>query len=147
MGRKKPEIELIARGAILRKGRILLAHKIGAANTFLPGGHVEWGEPARSALRRELIEELGADLRIGAFLGVVEHAFGLGKRRTHEVNFLFLASGRSISDRVVSREPDLEFFWQPLSRLKAARLQPHPLQRLLPGMIKSKTPAWAGTLE
>lgn len=147
MGRKNPEIETIVRGVILRRGKVLLAHRIGAANTFLPGGHIEHGEPARAALRRELIEELGIELRIGAFLGVIEHAFGRGERRTHEVNLLFMASGRGLTDRAVSREPGLEFFWQALSRLGSANLQPYPLQFLLPGMARRKTPVWAGTIK
>jgi 8-oxo-dGTP diphosphatase len=52
-------IELISRAFILRGGKVLVAHKKGASNTFLPGGHVEFGEPSDFALRRELKEEMG----------------------------------------------------------------------------------------
>ena len=35
----------LARGIILDKGKVLLAHQKGAEHTFLPGGHIELGLP------------------------------------------------------------------------------------------------------
>jgi mutator protein MutT len=59
---KRPVRSLVA-GLLVRDGKVLLCHR-GAArwypNTWdLPGGHVETGEMAAAALRRELAEELG----------------------------------------------------------------------------------------
>lgn len=147
MGKRRDGIELIARAAIFKRGRVLIVRKKGASITFLPGGHIEWGEPARTALRRELLEEMGRDLRIGSFLGCVEHAFGRGESRTHEVNLLFLVGGSALPAAVASREFKLEFLWQPLSRLKGVNLQPRPLQRLLPELAKMRRPFWSGTME
>ena len=55
-------IEFIARAVFRKDGEILLAHKIGESNTFLPGGHIELEEYAKEALSRELAEELGVGL-------------------------------------------------------------------------------------
>jgi 8-oxo-dGTP pyrophosphatase MutT (NUDIX family) len=147
MNRQNSDIEIIARAVIVRGGKILLARRKGAANTFLPGGHVEWGEPARTALRRELWEELGVKLEIGLFLGAVEHAFGRGKERTHEVNLIFRLDARKLGDKVSSRESKLDFFWHRFRDLKAVNLQPRPLQSLLPAMVKNKRPVWASSME
>lgn len=147
MGGDKNTIELIARAVTFRYGRVLLVRKKGGAHIFLPGGHIEWGEPSRFALRREILEEMGLALRIGRFLGCVEHAFSQGKKRTHEINLLFSVGAGAIPEQIVSREPKLQFFWQPLSRLDAINLQPQVLQRLLPKWDKSKRPAWSGTME
>ena len=49
----------LARGIVLRDGKVLLARAIGHQNTFLPGGHIEFGESAKDALKREVFEELG----------------------------------------------------------------------------------------
>ena len=43
-------IEFIARAVFRKDGEILLAHKIGESNTFLPGGHIELEEYAKEAL-------------------------------------------------------------------------------------------------
>lgn len=53
------DIELLDRSVLTDEGQVILAHKIGAANTFLPGGHIGFSEPARAAVARELAEELG----------------------------------------------------------------------------------------
>lgn len=147
MGKKREGIELLARAAIFKRGRVLIVRRRGAANTFLPGGHIEWLEPARAALRRELMEETGRDLCAGRFLGCIEHAFGPGSKRTHEINLLFSVSASGLPERVVSREPKLHFFWQPLGKLGAVDLQPQVLQRLLPRLAIRKRPAWGGTME
>ena len=68
-------IEIIARGVCVQEGKILLCRAKGGATTYLPGGHVEFGETGRQALVREVEEEMGVDAETGAFLGVVENAF------------------------------------------------------------------------
>lgn len=45
--------ELIVRAVLRRGGRLLLARERGSARSFLPGGHVEPGEPVQAALVRE----------------------------------------------------------------------------------------------
>ena len=147
MSPKERPIEVIARAVIFKGGRVLLVRKKGAGNTFLPGGHIDWCEPARRALRRELVEELGRILRVGRFLGNVEHRFGRGGGRTHELNFLFLVQGQGLPERVLSRESKLEFFWHPARDLKSINLQPAPLQKLVPALRKNSKPVWASTME
>ena len=57
-------IHVLVPAVILVDQQVLLARAKGAANTFLPGGHVELGEPMAEALNRELSEELGLASRI-----------------------------------------------------------------------------------
>jgi len=125
-----PSIEFIARAVIRRGDQILLAHGISESNTFLPGGHVEPGEYAEDALRRELSEELGLNSVIGDFVGVLEHKFtdrhGV---RYEEVNLIFEAS---IETRdVASVEGHLEFIWAKPGEFKARKLLPSSLPSLL----------------
>jgi 8-oxo-dGTP diphosphatase len=125
-----PSIEFIARAVIRRGDEVLLAHRIGEANMFLPGGHVEPGEYARDALRRELSEELGLNSVIGDFVGVLEHKFTDRKgRRYEEVTLIFEAS---IETRdLASVEGHLEFIWAKPSEFKARNLLPSSLPGLL----------------
>ena len=62
--RPLPEIrdltgETIARGVCIQNGKVLLCRAKGGATTYLPGGHIEFGETGRVALVREMKEETG----------------------------------------------------------------------------------------
>ena len=64
-------MHVVVAGALLRDGRVLLAHRSPARRWYpavwdLPGGHVEPGETDRQALARELREEVGVDVRDSA---------------------------------------------------------------------------------
>jgi len=72
-------IHHLARGIIISNDKVLLAHAIGHINTFLPVGHIEFGESAPEALKREIEEEIGLSCNVEGFLGVVEHKWEKNK--------------------------------------------------------------------
>ncbi|MCJ7843586.1 NUDIX domain-containing protein [Lederbergia sp. NSJ-179] len=79
----------LARGLIIYDNKILLAKAKGQTNTFLPGGHIEFGESAKDALKREISEELGIPCTVGRFLGVVEHKWEQDQVDHCEINQVF----------------------------------------------------------
>ena len=108
-------IETIARGVCVIDGKILLCKAKGGKTTYLPGGHIEFGETGRQALVREIREELGLDSTTGAFLGVVENSFMQHGKPHAEINLVYelsLAEGD-----VRAREDWIEFEWRPLADL------------------------------
>ena len=123
------EIELIARALIKRDDKILLAQKIGEPNTFLPGGHVDYGEYTDAALRRELKEELGVDAEIREFMGIQEYQFiEENGREHHEINFIYRAE---TCEPIQSKESHLEFLWCPVDKIKEKTLLPDALPELI----------------
>ena len=108
-------IETIARGVCVVDGKILLCKAKGGKTTYLPGGHIEFGETGRQALVREIKEELGLDSSTGAFLGVVENSFFQHGAPHSEINLVYelsLAKGE-----IKAQEDWIEFEWRPLSDL------------------------------
>lgn len=108
-------IETIARGVCVRNGKLLLCKAKGGKTTYLPGGHIEFGETGRQALVREIKEELGLDAQAGAFLGVVENAFLQHGKPHAEINLVYalsLAEGETMA-----QEDWIEFEWRALSNL------------------------------
>lgn len=142
-------IELIARGVLQDNELVLLARPEGDTYTFLPGGHINFGEPAEEALAREIKEELGVSIRIKQLLGVVEHSWSALDGLNHELNLVFAIECKELSFEQVpiSKESHLEFLWQPLDDLKSVNLKPTPLCELLPRWLKDGVKAnWNSTL-
>lgn len=139
MTRDKRHIEILTRGVCVMRGHVLLCHTKGAANTYLPGGHVEFREMARAALEREVAEEMGLRSTAGRFLGCVEHAFRQKGRWHAEINLLFRLRIPGLTPAVPpeSREDWIEFLWVPSERLRTARLEPAALVDRLPRWLKS----------
>ena len=143
-------IEILVRGVCVKQGHLLVCQSKGAANTYLPGGHVEWQEQAAVALKREIAEELGVKAGIKQFLGAVEHTFIQKGERHCEINLVFMMTIPSLSP---ARTPEacedwIRFKWIPLTALGRHHLEPWPLRKLIAGWIKagSHVPCWGSTL-
>jgi len=139
MGHGRHPIEILVRGVCVVEGQLLLCHAKGAANTYLPGGHVEFREPARTALAREIAEEMGCRTKAGRFLGCVEHVFRQKGRWHAEINLVFelRIPGLTPATPPPSREEWIEFRWAPLSKLRLARLEPAALITHLPRWLQA----------
>jgi len=77
---KKTTTHITVTAAIIRRsGRVLIARRpykglLGGLWEF-PGGKQQAGETLKEALRREILEELAADVEVGNELGVYHHAY------------------------------------------------------------------------
>lgn len=119
-------IETIARGVMLRAGRLLVCMPAGGGRCYLPGGHIEFGETARRALVREIAEEMGRDAAAGEFLAVTENAFVQNGHPHCEINLVFALDipGLTPENDPAATEDWIRFRWVPLDRLAEANLLP-----------------------
>jgi ADP-ribose pyrophosphatase YjhB (NUDIX family) len=63
-----------ASACVWKEGKVLLVQRAKPPRGLwsLPGGQVEWGEPALVAADRELLEETGVTAKLTAFIGLYE---------------------------------------------------------------------------
>ena len=137
LGGSRGMVETIARGVCIRDGKVLLCKAKGGKTTYLPGGHIEFGETGAQALKREIKEELGVESEAGEFLGVVENSFLQHGRPHAEINLVYkltLKSPRGVArdtmEEAVSQEDWIEFEWRELSDLANANLLPSDMVSL-----------------
>lgn len=132
-------IEFLARGVCVLDGMLLLCYGRRSGVRYLPGGHVEFGEQARHALAREMLEETGIEAQVGRFLGCCEHAFVQEGVPRSELNMVFemRLPGVSAREEVNASESWIGFQWQSLEKLDESGMEPAVLRKALPGWLKS----------
>ena len=149
MKKDRKEIEILARGACVKNGKILVCRNRKHGNVYLPGGHVDWGEDSKRALAREWREELGVPGKAGRFLGVVEQVYKARSGRTCEISLIFEVRCPKISVKQPppSAEDHLEFEWVPLEKLAKSGLLPRAMAKQVPAWCAAPAAAadrWRG---
>ena len=138
----KNAIEVIARGVCVMDGHVLLCHGKKSRLTYLPGGHIDFGETARQALVRELAEETGRTAEAGRFLGCCEHSFVQNGEPHAEINLIFelTVEGADPQAPVEATEDWIGFTWHPLGKIAEANFEPAALGRELAALIAPDAP-------
>jgi len=122
-------------GIARHQDRILLHRSILETYWTLPGGRCEAGENSADALKREMLEELGAHVQVGPLRWVLENFFDYEGRLCHELGFVYditLPSDFEHLDNMDTWVKDedhsgLLFKWWPIDQLAQADLKPSAL--------------------
>jgi ADP-ribose pyrophosphatase YjhB (NUDIX family) len=135
------DFELIARGIILHKGKILVCKAAGYPNYFLPGGHIEFGEGAEQALKRELLEELGVEVKTLKYIGSVENIYRANSKKHHELNLLFFVTLKT--QIFTSLEDHITFELVTAKEFLSKPVLPKALQKSVLKWLKTRQSFWA----
>jgi len=145
-----PEIELIARGALVRDGQVLMCQSAKHGYFYLPGGHVEFGETAAAAAEREIQEELGVKVRAGS-LGLVSEGAFAAKRKHHEVNLVFHIEHPSPWPRGLSKpksqEDHIAFRWVELAAVQDLDIRPTAVKAWLAAGLGDDRIEWVSEIQ
>ena len=128
-------IENIARGVCVLDGKVLLCRGKGLSSTYLPGGHIEFGETGREALVREIKEEMGLKATAGELLGVIENSFLQHGKRHCEINLVYEMRLEGLGGLeglgIKSQEDWIGFEWADVDKLDEANLLPESIRPLV----------------
>ncbi len=119
-------IEHIVRGIIVRDGKILLCRNIKnlkSGHYFLLGGHIEKGESAEEALRREMVEEIGRSVKNAKQIAEVKNSFVQEGKERNEIFHIYLATLENYQN-IKSLEDHLAFEWISIDRLDVIDFRP-----------------------
>ena len=99
------EIEVVA--AIIRKGDCIFATQRGYGEWKdwweFPGGKMEAGKTREEALRREIREELSAEISVDDFLCTVEYDYPKFRLRMHCFLCSLLSDGLSLNEHEAAK--------------------------------------------
>ncbi|MCY4113579.1 MAG: NUDIX domain-containing protein [Chloroflexi bacterium] len=130
--------------AVIRDGSRLLVRRYtgpDGGRYYRPlGGAIEFGERAAQAVKREILEEIAAEIDQVRHLTTVENIFERDGERAHQIEFLFEAQlvDRSLyrAELINGTESSgkrIEAVWLDLSQPLDGPLYPRGLRKLLTG--------------
>ena len=75
---------------IIKNNDKILLHKSKDDNFYaIPGGRIKIGEDSVSALRREFLEEIGAELNVKDLAGMIENFYMYNMKKCHEIMLIY----------------------------------------------------------
>jgi 8-oxo-dGTP diphosphatase len=110
-------------------GRVLLSRETGRGRSglwLLPGGGVEHGEHPEQAVIREVREETGLEVRVGALREVLSDVARVGRRRRplHAVRLIYQATIVPAGPPRPRGQPGDEARWCTAQECRALPLEP-----------------------
>lgn len=119
-------VELIARGILIRNGKILLSRKHKNEYYALIGGHIE-DETLYDGLKREFKEETNLQVEIKKLLYIIENTYKQEGIKHFEVVFYFLC--KKTGENFKDEREDATLKWMDVNKLKRIHLLPQPLKK------------------
>ncbi|HEK9984391.1 NUDIX domain-containing protein [Streptococcus equi subsp. zooepidemicus] len=120
-----------ASALIIKDGYIYLA-KSPKEDYYLLGGAIHVGESTEEAIKREVLEEVGAEVSVDHLAFVVENQFCLEGVNFHQIEFHYIVSLLSDpSPSVVEGDCTRVCEWVALDDLDKIRLNPSCLKRAI----------------
>ncbi|MBU4332239.1 NUDIX domain-containing protein [Patescibacteria group bacterium] len=149
----RANLEVIVRAVIQKDDKLLVCHEKGSDHYFTPGGHIEPGESAEEALKRELKEELDLTIKKSFFIGAVENIFTLYPRGSgftqdreehHELILNYKVEALDVKDK--SLEDHIDFFFFDIGRFSKEAVLPIVLRESILKWLKDKKIFWASQI-
>ena len=138
----KNKLEICVRAVIKSENKILVCwHKL-KKYYFFPGGHIDFGETAESAIVRELKEELNLKVKKLSFIGIVENIYKdkYDKDKHHEINLVFNIIVEKVEDK--SLEDHIDFVFMDDERFSQEKIMPLALKKAIIYWLKNKKIFW-----
>jgi len=131
-------IEVIARVLLIHENKLFLDYNSEKDFYYIPGGHVEFGETFETCLKRELMEENGAEITVGKPIKFFENFFEDSDGPHHEINRLYEGTINTPPEHIKDLEEKIHSRWIPLDELKHIKILPEVMQDFVVGYLKNQ---------
>ena len=135
----KQKFKYRVNGIIIKDNKILTIKMKNNISYCLPGGHVELGEDSKTAILREMLEEIDTPVSISKEIAIAEN-FYIDKKdfQTHEISFYYIVTPENFDKISLGKYKKEEndkgkikihnFEWLDISALKKYDFRPNFLK-------------------
>ena len=124
---------------VIKNGDKILLHKnINEDFYAIPGGRIKIGEDSISAIKREVYEEIGVNIKVNKMIGLVENFFEYNGKKHHEVMIVFSSSFDKDPNlynqeiiKGIEKDGELNLVWKSLDEIKQLDVRPIKLKNTL----------------
>jgi len=124
-----------AAGIIIHNNKLLIHRNINDDHYALIGGRVQAGEDSKTALKREIMEEMGKEITITGYVTTIENFFECKGENYHEIMFVYMAEflnkeDQKIEDTIenVEGKKYLKYEWLNLDKIEEYLLKPEVMK-------------------
>ena len=122
-----------------KDGSKMLAHvEENSDHIALPGGGVKIGEQSLETVRREIMEELGLEVKNLKIKGTLENFFNYKDKKVHGLEIIYEGEFVSnqpyqeeILDGIEERDKKLQFKWVDINNLDSLNFKPNVLRKII----------------
>ncbi|WP_085523414.1 NUDIX hydrolase [Tuberibacillus sp. Marseille-P3662] len=117
-------------GVWIEGDHVLLHKAVDDDHWALPGGRVKIAEESETSIKREMVEELGIEVKVNHTIWIIENFFNFGSRDYHEIGFYYNISpvdrsSHLTTDAFYGLEGErLIYQWVPIEELNNLILYP-----------------------
>jgi ADP-ribose pyrophosphatase YjhB (NUDIX family) len=124
---------------IIKDGKVLLHRNAEKEHYCLPGGGVQFLENSEEAIKREIKEETGLDIKIDKYVSTIENIFEKQGIKFHEIYFVYKGSFTEDVDtsKVIENieGKPIKYYFIDIDRLNEYKIMPV----VIPDIIKNNT--------
>lgn len=141
-------INVIVRAIIVHENHILLTTATADNPNFpqgiffLPGGHVEYNEPALQSLKREIWEEMNLEIETSEFAGILECSWDRKGSIYHELNIVYYIhiKGLNLANPPIAMDHKFhKFVWKRLDQIDNIVILPESLKTIIKNQVKQNS--------
>ena len=134
------EYKLNVRSAciIQHNNKILLHRNLNSNHYALLGGRVQIGEDSEKTIKREVKEELGKEIEITGYIGMIENFFRIEELKCHEYMFVYKAEFKEEEDKKIEENMEnlegkehLKYEWIELDKMEEIPIKPKVMKEIL----------------
>lgn len=125
-------------GVIMHNNKILTHKNKNKEHYALIGGRVQIGEDSETAIKREIMEEIGKEVEITGYISTIENFFEMKGEKYHEIMFVHQAEFVNEEYKKIEEELNnvegkdyLKYQWLDLDKIEQYPIRPEIIKKVL----------------